>query len=335
MKTMPKTKDLPALIEAFFMDRLIGQRQASPHTIAAYRDTFRLLLIYAHDCLNKPPSRLTLNDLEAPFVGGFLTYLEKKRGNNVRTRNLRLAAIHSFFHYVSYEQPEHSALIQRVLAIPSKKCAHALVGYLSTAEISAILDVPDRGAWSGRRDHALIAFAFQTGFRASELIGLSCQDITLGSSAQARCEGKGRKERCIPMDRNTARVMCAWLRERGGKPNDPVFPNARGARLSHDGLAYILSKHVVAAKKQCPSLKKKRVTPHVIRHSTAMNLLRSGVDCSMIALWLGHESVETTMIYLEADIEMKEKILAKTALPNTKPSRFHPDNRMLAFLNNL
>lgn len=324
-----------ALLEAFFTDRLMRQRQVSPHTIAAYRDTFRLILSYAQERLKKPPSELTLENLDAPFIGEFLNHLEKKRNNRARSRNLRLTAIHSFFRYVAFEQPEQSALIQRVLAIPCKRFERPVVNFLTRSEVDALLAAPNRGTWGGRRDHALMVFAVQTGLRVSELTGLRCQDITLGTGPFVRCEGKGRKARCTPLTKQTAAILRAWLRERDGQPSDPLFPNARGGWLSPDGVQYILDKHVAVAEQECPSLRKKRVTPHVLRHTTAMDLLQAGVDRSVIALWLGHESVETTQMYFDANIEMKEEILKKTASLNASASRYRPSDPVLAFLNSL
>jgi site-specific recombinase XerD len=332
---MKITANFPALLEAFFTDRLMRQRKASPHTIAAYRDTFRLLLCYAKERLKKPPSALTFQNLDAPFIGAFLNHLEKQRANSARSRNLRLAAIHAFFRYVAFEHPDHSGLIQRVLAIPNKRYDRALVEFLSPLEVEALLAAPDRNTWPGRRDQALMMLALQTGLRVSELIGLCCQDITLGTGPHVRCKGKGRKERCTPLTKQTVAIMRAWLRELGGQPSDPLFPNARGGPLSPDGVQYLLSKHVAVAQRSCPSLKKKRVTPHVLRHTTAMNLLQAGVDRSVIALWLGHESVVTTQIYIDANLALKEQILKKTASPKTCASRYRPDDPLLAFLKSL
>jgi site-specific recombinase XerD len=332
---MKITANFSALLEAFFTDRLMHQRNASPHTIAAYRDTFRLLLYYAQEQLKTAPSALTLENLNAPFIGAFLNHLEKQRGNSARSRNLRLAAIHSFFRYAAFEHPEHSALIQRVLAIPSKRYERALVDFLSLPEVDALLATPDRRKWSGRRDHAIIALAVQTGLRVSELVGLCCKDIVLDTGPHVRCDGKGRKERCTPLTKQTVAIMRAWLREQNGQPVDPLFPNARGGRLSTDGIQYLLSKHAAGAQQKCPSLRKKRITPHVLRHTTAMNLLLAGVDRSVIALWLGHESVETTQIYIDANLALKEKILEKTALPKTTARRYRPDDQVLTFLRNL
>jgi len=332
---MKAITNFPALLEAFFTDRLMRQRQASPHTIAAYRDTFRLLLCYARERLKKQPSELALEDLNAPFINEFLYHLEKNRDNSARSRNLRLAAIHSFFRYAAFEQPEHSALIQRVLAIPCKRCDRALVGFLTPSEVDALLAAPDRGTWGGRRDHALMTFAIQTGLRVSELIGLCCQDISLGTGPHVRCNGKGRKERCTPLTKHTVSVMRAWLRERGGQSLDPLFPNARGGRLSRDGVEYLVAKYATIAKQKYPSFRNKRVTPHVLRHTTAMDLVQAGVDSSVLALWLGHESVETTQIYIDATMKMKEEILKKTTSPKRGARRYQPEDHVLAFLNNL
>jgi len=276
-----------------------------------------------------------LDNLDATVVGQFLKHLETTRGNSVRSRNLRLAAIHSFFRYVAYEHPERSALIQRVLAIPTKRYRRALVDFLTPTEVQALLDAPDRGTWGGRRDRALMAFAVQTGLRVSELIALNRESIHLGTGPHVRCEGKGRKERCTPLTKETVAIMRAWLREQESQPSGPLFPNARGGRLSNDGIQYILSKHVVVAQRTCQSLKPKRVTPHVLRHTTAMNLLQAGVDRTVIALWLGHESPDTTYIYVDANMALKEEILKKTSSPKMNVSRYHPEDRLLAFLRNL
>lgn len=335
MITMNTTTCFPVLLEAFFTDRLMRQRRASAHTIASYRDTFRLLLVFANQRINKAPSCLAMEDLDCPFIGAFLDHLEKERGNTARTRNTRLAAIHSFFRYVALHAPQHSALAQRVLAMPCKRFTRRTIAFLSQPEFDALLAAPDRDTWAGRRDRNLLLLAVQTGLRASELIGLRCQDIVLGSGAHVRCDGKGRKERCTPLRKDTAAALRAWLRERDADPTDPVFPNARGQPLSHDGLSYLLSKHLTSARRHCPSLKRKRVTPHVLRHTAAMQLLQHGVDRAVIALWLGHESVETTYVYLHADLALKEKAMAKTTPSNVPPSRYRPDDHVFAFLRSL
>lgn len=326
---------LSALLQAFFTDRLISQRQASPHTIASYRDTFRLLFRFAHRQLNKLPSYLTLEDLDAPFIGTFLDHVETDRNNDIRSRNLRLTAIRSFFQYVALQEPACSAHIQRVLVIPTKRQERALIDFLARPEIDALLAAPDKTTWAGRRDQALLMLAIQTGLRLSELIGLRRHDIALSSGAHVRCHGKGRKERCTPLTKQTLAVLKAWLQERGGLAEEVVFPNARGAQLSPDGVQYLLAKHVATAQQTCLSLRKKRISPHVLRHTAAMELLQAGVDRSVIALWLGHESVETTQIYLEANLALKEKALARTKSLHVKAGRYRPTDSLVRFLNAL
>jgi integrase/recombinase XerD len=326
---------LSTLLQAFFTDRLMKQRQVSPHTIASYRDTFRLLLEFAHQQLKKPPSKLTFDDLTPPFVGAFLDHIQNGRHNGTRTRNLRLTAIRSFFHYAAFQDPSRSAHIQRILAIPTKRQDRPLIDFLTHPEIEALLAAPDKITWAGRRDQAILMLAIQTGLRLSELIGIRRRDLVLTSGAHVRCYGKGRKERCTPLTKQTVTVMKSWLEERVGTDNDVVFPNARGTQLSPDGVQYLLAKHVVTARKTCPSLKNKRVSPHVLRHTAAMELLQAGVDHSVIALWLGHESAETTMIYLQADLAFKEKILARTKPLNVKSGRYRPGDKLLQFLNEL
>lgn len=326
---------LAALVQSFFTDRLISQRQVSPHTIASYRDTFRLLFRFAHRQLNKPPSHLTLEDLDAPFIGTFLDHVETDRNNDIRSRNLRLTAIRSFFQYAALQEPASSAHIQRVLAIPTKRQERALIDFLTRPEIDALLAAPDKTTWAGRRDQALLMLAIQTGLRLSELIGLRRHDIALSFGAHVRCHGKGRKERCTPLTKQMVAVLKAWLQERGGSAEQVVFPNARGAQFSPDGVQYLLAKHVATAQQTCPSLRKKRISPHVLRHTAAMELLLAGVDRSVIALWLGHESVETTQIYLEANLALKEKALARTKPLHVKAGRYRPTDSLLRFLNAL
>jgi integrase/recombinase XerD len=326
---------LPSLLQSFFTDRLIKQRQASPHTIASYRDTFRLLLEFAHQRLKKSPSNLTFDDLNAPFVGAFLDHIQSDRNNGSRTRNLRLTAIRSFFHYAAFQEPSRSAQIQRVLAIPTKRQDRPLIDFLTQPEIKALLAAPDKTTWAGRRDQTILMLAIQTGLRLSELIGICRRDIVLTTGAHVRCYGKGRKERCTPLTKQTVAVMKNWLKERAGADDDVVFPNARGTQLSSDGVQYLLAKHVATARQTCPTLKDKRVSPHVLRHTAAMELLQAGVDHSVIALWLGHESSETTMIYLQADLAFKEKILERTKPLEVKTGRYRPGDKLLQFLNAL
>jgi site-specific recombinase XerD len=332
---MKTNNHFPGLIEAFFTDRLMRQRQASPNTIASYRDSFCLLFNFAKQRLKKEPSALSIEDLDAAFIGSFLNHIEKDRGNCARSRNVRLAAIQSFFKYIALQDPSHSALIQRVLAIPTKRFERRLIDFLNKPEIEALLAVPDQSTWSGRRDSTLLHLAIQTGLRVSELIGLTCKDIVLGSGAHVRCQGKGRKERCTPLRKELVTTLRSWLRERSGQPDDPLFPNARGGFLSRDGVEYLLAKHVAVTSKQCPSLQKKRVSPHVLRHTAAMELLQHGVDITVIALWLGHESPETAQVYVQANLKMKEKALAKTTPVNVKPGRYQPGDQLLAFLKSL
>jgi site-specific recombinase XerD len=332
---MKTDAEFPSLLHAFFTDRLMRQRQASPHTIASYRDTFRMLLAFAGQRLKKAPSTLRLEDLDTPFIGAFLDHLEKERGNTARSRNTRLAALHSFFRYVALHDPVHGALAQRVLAIPVKRYHRRQIQFLTRPEIDALMAAPDQTTQAGRRDRALLLVAVQTGLRLSELTGLRCEDVVLGTGAHVRCTGKGRKERCTPLRRETTAALRAWLRERNGQQGDPVFPNGRGHVLSSDGVEYILAKHMATARRRCPSLEKKRITPHVLRHTAAMELLQNGVDRSVIALWLGHESMETTQVYLHADLELKEKALAKAAPFGIKIRRYRPDDKLLAFLKSL
>jgi len=332
---MKTDNEFPALLEAFFTDRLMRQLNASPHTIASYRDTFRLLLGFAERRLKKAPSTVRLEDLDTIFLGAFLDHLEKERGNTARSRNIRLAALHSFFRYVALHDPLHAALAQRVLAIPVKRHHRRQIQFLTRPEIDALMAVPDQATWAGRRDRTLLLVAVQTGLRLSELIGLRCEDVVLGTGAHVRCTGKGRKERCTPLRKETTTALRAWLRERKGQQGDPVFPNARSHALSPDGVEYILAKYVADARQRCPALEKKRVTPHVLRHTAAMTLLQNGVDRSVIALWLGHESMETAQIYLHADMTLKEKALAKTAPLGLKIPRYRPGDKLLAFLKSL
>jgi integrase/recombinase XerD len=323
------------LLQAYFTDYLMRERGASPHTIANYRDTFRLLIAFAQKRLNKPPTKLAVHDLDASFVLRFLDYLERERGVTPRSRNVRLAAIHSFFNYVALQEPAVGAVAQRVLAIKSKRCPKHPVPFLTQTEIEALLAAPDQTTRSGRRDRTLLLLAVQTGLRVSELIGLRCSDVALESGAHVRCTGKGRKTRCVPLRKETVTALRHWIRERKGQPADALFPNARGRSLSRDGVEYLLSKHVRTAQLKCPVLKSKRVSPHGLRHSTAMHLLQHGVDRSVIALWLGHERMETTQIYLHAHLELKEQALAKTQPFNGRLRRYQPPDQILAFLQSL
>lgn len=324
-----------SLLQTFFTDRLVRQRQASPHTIASYRDAFRLLLRFAQQRLSKDPSSLTLEDFDAPFVGEFLHHVEQARQNGARTRNVRLAAIHAFFRYVAIGEPAHADRCRRILAIPTKRYERRPIAFLCREEIDALVAAPNPATWLGRRDRVLLVLAIQTGLRVSELIQLRCADVTLGMGAHVRCEGKGRKQRCTPLHRETANLIAAWLRERHGQPTDPIFPSVRGTRLSRDAVERLVTRHTKAAQRRCPSITRKHVSPHVLRHTAAMELLGHGVDRAVIALWLGHESVETTQMYLHADMRIKEHALARTAPADVAPGRYRPTDRLLAFLEGL
>jgi site-specific recombinase XerD len=326
---------LPSILQGFFTDRLARQRQASPHTIAAYRDTVRLLLQFAARSTGKQPVGLDLPDLDAALVAAFLTHLETTRGNSVATRNARLAAIHSLFRYAAVHAPEHAAVIDRVLSIPPKRGERATVDYLTTAETDALLTAPDRSSWLGRRDHALLTLTVQTGLRVSELTGLRVQDVHLGSGPHVTCHGKGRKNRITPLTRPTLAVLRTWLAERGGHPGDPLFPTRRGSQLSRDAVQRLVARHAATAAASCPSLTGRSITPHTLRHTTAMAPLHAGVDTSVIALWLGHEQTDTTLIYLHADLTLKQKALDQVQPRNTKPGRYRPPDAVLAFLDNL
>jgi site-specific recombinase XerD len=327
---------LPTLIERFFTQRLIKQRNVSAHTIASYRDTFRLLFRFAHGRLRKLPSSLDLNDLDAPLIIAFLDELETRHAASIRTRNLRLTAIRSFFRFVAFEEPAHGAQVQRILAIPGKLHDKREVHFLSRAEIEAIVAAPDTRTWLGRRDYALLLLAIQTGLRLSELIGLDREAVSLGRDAHVLCLGKGRKERRTPLTRQARATLQAWLTEPPRQESKVLFPTIHGGRLSSDAVQFLLAKYVKLASARCPSLQQKRISPHVLRHTAAMELLQAGVDISVIALWLGHESIQTTQVYLHAHIALKVAALAKLEpLSTTNMMRFEPEDRLLAFLDAL
>lgn len=323
---------LAPTLEAFFTERLMAQRQASSHTIAAYRDTFRLLLGFVEQETATVPARLALEDLDAPMISAFLDHLERDRGNTVRTRNARLAAVHSLFRFAALRHPEHAGVIERVLAIPPKRFDRRVVSFLADVEVDALLEAPDRTSFLGRRDHALLLTAVQTGLRVSELAGLRVGDVVLDTGAHVRCLGKGRKERATPLTAPTTSVLRTWLDERGGEPTDPLFPTSQGRVLSRYGIGAIVQRHAKSAARSCPSLASKTLSPHVLRHTAAMRLLHAGVDTTVIALWLGHEGVETTQMYVHADLTLKERALARIAPIDSAPGRYRPPDRLLAFL---
>jgi site-specific recombinase XerD len=329
------SSEFPGLLQAFFTERLLQQRRASPHTIRAYRNTFRLFLRFASARRKRAASELALADLDAALVIDFLDHLERDRGNSARSRNARLAALHAFFRYVALAEPAHALHCQRVLAIPSKRFERGIVEFLTEEEVDALLGVPDPSTWIGRRDRALLLVAVQTGLRVSELTAIRRQDVALGTGGHVRCLGKGRKLRCTPLRRDVARVLEAWLLERPPEPEAPVFCSSRGGHLSGDAVERLVAKHVAAARRHCRSMESKRVTPHTLRHTAAMRLLQHGVDRSVIALWLGHESIETTQMYLHADLRLKEQALARVSSSGLAPGRYRPSDRLLTFLESL
>ncbi len=324
-----------ALLETFFTEWLLQQKCVSPHTIASYRDTFCLLLRYAKNQLHKTPEKLSLPELNASLIVDFLDYLQQERGTSARSRNVRLAAIHSFYHYVALQAPSYSGLIEQVLAIPSMRYERHPIEFLTHDEIEVLLASIDQKTWFGRRDRTMLLLALQTGLRVSELIGLYWKDIFFGTGAHVCCLGKGRKTRCTPLRKDTVTALQSWKHEQGDPSDTPIFPNMRGLPLSRDGVAYILAKHVAIASERCSSMQQKRISPHVLRHSAAMELLQSGIDCAVIALWLGHESMDTTQIYLHASLKIKEQALDKTKPTNGKPGRYRPDDNLIAFLKGL
>ncbi|HEY6424039.1 MAG TPA: tyrosine-type recombinase/integrase [Pseudonocardiaceae bacterium] len=326
---------LAPTLQAFFTDRLLGQRGASPNTIVAYRTTLRLLVRFAAAQTHKQPSELDIGDVDAPLVAAFLEHLERDRDNSVRTRNNRLATIHSLFAYAALRHPEHAATIQRVLAIPTKRHQRNLVTYLTEEEIDALLAACDPATWTGRRDHAMLLLAVQTGLRISELAALTYADVTLGAGANVHTVGKGRKERRTPLVSHTVEVLRAWLAERGGNGAEPLFPTVTGKRLSRDAIEHRITLYAAFAAERCPSIRAKHVTAHTLRHSCAMRLLLEGVDVTVIALWLGHSQVSTTDVYLHADMRQKEKAIARVTPPATKPGRYRAPDTLLAFLDAL
>ena len=327
---------LAPLLQTFFTERLARQRDASPHTVASYRDSFRLLLTFLHQQTGTTPTKLKLEDLDAARITAFLSYLENERGNSAKTRNARLTAVRSFFQFAALNAPECAEQIARVLSIPEKRYESTLISYLTEPEIDALLTAPDRSTPTGRRDHALLLLAVQTGLRASELASLRRQDLNLGGG-WVRCEGKGRKERCTPISRAARQVLRVWLREQDGDPASPLFPSRTGGHLTRSGIWRLVAKHAVAACVRCPSLAGKNITPHTLRHTAAMRLLRAPdpADTATIALWLGHETLDSTNKYLHADMELKRRALDRTTPTNAKPGRYRPPDSLLAFLESL
>jgi site-specific recombinase XerD len=321
-----------ATLESFFTDRLVNQRNASSRTIASYRDALKLLVVYVHRQTGKTPCTLEWEDLDTEMISAFLDHLEMQRHNSARTRNLRLTAIRSLFAYASLRHPEHAALIQRVLAIPPKRFDKPTVSFLTAPEIDALIDAPDRFRWEGRRDRALLLVGVQTGLRVSELTGLTCGDVSLGTGASVRCEGKGRKHRAVPLTAPTEAVLTVWMTERTGRRDEPLFPTRTGRPLSRDAVEHLVRKHAVTAAARCPTLRPGDLHPHVLRHSCAMSLLQAGVDTSVIALWLGHADIRSTQAYLHADMTIKQRALDRTTPTSAAPGRYRPGDALLAFL---
>lgn len=326
---------LAPTLQAFFTDRLVRERHASPATVAAYRDTWRMLLDFAATRTRKSPARIDLDDIDAPMVSAFLDHLETHRGNTARTRNARLAGIHSVFRFAAHRHPEHTATIARVLAIPTKRFDRAIITYLTPAEVAALLAAPDLSTWCGRRDQAWLQTAAQTGLRISEMTALTCADVHLGVGAHVSCLGKGRKQRITPLTAGTVTILTAWINERGHDPAGPLFPTRTGRPMSRDAVEHRIAVHTATAAAACPSLNHKTVTAHTLRHTAAMRLLEAGTDTSIISLWLGHEQVQTTTVYLHADLAIKERALARTTPPDAKPGRYQPPDPLLAFLESL
>jgi len=335
MKASYQTNSFPTLLQQFFLERLIQQRNASVQTVASYRDSFCLLLRFAKSHLGKTPERLTLSDLDAPLILAFLNYLENERHNKIRSRNVRFAAIRSFMHFAALKEPAALPVIQRVLAIPMKRFDKPLLGFLSRDEVQAILDAPDITSWCGHRDRAMLNMFYNTGGRVSEITGLQVADVVLAGCAAVHIRGKGRKERSVPLWRVTVNEIRKWLARTHAKPDQPLFPGWSGTRLTRPAVTARLKLAVKKAALVCPQLAKRNITSHGIRHSTAMHMLQSGVDITLIALWLGHESPATTHMYVEADLAMKERALNAVQPPHLKQTRYQPSDRVLHFLETL
>lgn len=327
--------NLAKYIELFFVDYLMNQKSVSTHTVTSYRDTFSLFLAFIQSSSGQTPDNLDIEDIDSEMIVDFLNYLEADRGVKVRSRNQRLAGLRSFYRYLAIKCPQLSLHIQQILAIPQKRFESTQITFLNDAEIDALLNTPDQTTFTGRRDFTLILLLLQTGLRVSEIIGLKCSDVNLGTASYITCLGKGRKRRSTPLTKRTAKIMKTWLSEQECDKSDYVFKNARGRKFSADGIQYLLTKYSLAATKGCPSLAKKKVSPHVARHTTAMKLLGAGVDIATIALWLGHESVETTKVYLAADLKMKEEALKKVNPTHNSHFRYKPNDKLLRFLESL
>jgi site-specific recombinase XerD len=335
MKAHVISSNLAQLLQDFFYQNLINQRNVSQRTITAYRDAFQLLLKYASKRLKKTPVEMRMDDLNRSLVLSFLTYLESQRNNSIRTRNARLAAIRSFMKYASFREVASLPVINSVLNIPIKRFTQPILGFLSREEIDVILDTPDVSSWSGRRDRVMFKVFYNTGARASEVIDMKVKDIQLAQQASVRLHGKGRKDRIVPLWKTTVAMLKNWLMQEQYAPENPVFPNRMGKPLSLTGIEYRFRIAVQKASNRCPTLLDRTVSPHSIRHTTAMHLLQSGVDLSVIALWLGHESLDTTHMYMEADLAMKERALKKLHETKNRSIRYTPGDTLLRFLESL
>ena len=330
--------DVPSvgtLLQTYFCDHLIAQRDVSPATVRSYRDTFRLFLAYVQERTRTRPTDLTLEDIDAPLVVAFLAHLEHDRGNSARSRNARLAAVHSFLSFAAMRCPTVLSSIHRVQAIPMKRFNRPLLGFLSREEVTALLDAPDRGTWSGRRDRVMLTMLYNTGARVSEVTRTRVGDLGLHASPSVHIHGKGRKDRAVPLWPSTCKLVRAWIRDAKLATNAPLFPNRHGEEMSRSGLERRLAAALTSAATSCPSLRGRRVSPHTIRHTTAMHLLQAGVDITVIALWLGHENPVTTHQYVEADLAMKKRALDRLAEPQGRRGRVVPSDAVLAFLNGL
>jgi integrase/recombinase XerD len=329
------TSTFSSLLQQFFVERLIQQRHASARTIEAYRDSFRLLLAFAEQRLHKRPAALALEDLSAPFVLQFLEHLEKDRHNSIRSRNARFAAIRSFMQYVTFKEPAALAHARSVLTIPMKRFDRPIIGFLSREHMQAILDAPSTMTWSGQRDRVMLATLYNTGARVSELIGMRVADLSFESGPAIQIRGKGRKERSVPLWPTTAKQLKRWLHQYPREPQEPLFINRSGGALTRVGITERLKLAARSVAHQHPQWAKQRIAPHLVRHSLAMHLLQSGVDITVIALWLGHESPVTTHMYLEADLQMKQRALKTLRAPRNTSIRYRPPDRLLQFLQGL
>jgi integrase/recombinase XerD len=327
--------DLAPILQGFFTDRMITQKHASEHTIRSYRDTWRLLLAFAQETTGTPPWKLDIGQLDAGLITSFLRWLETSRGSSPVTRNARLSAIRSLFRYAALRAPDNAAVIQRVLAIEASRTDTTIVSWLTDDEADALLAAPDRGTWTGCRDYALLLTAIRAGLRVSELTGLTRGDIHFGTGAHVRCTGKGRKERCTPLDPQTVAALRAWLARNPGRDDGPLFATRRGTAMSRDAVHARITRYQQDAAESCPSLAGKNLTPHTMRHTTAMHLRHSGVDSAVIALWLGHQDIRSTQVYIHADLKLKEQALDRVTPPDVPPGRFQPPDKLLAFLESL